>query len=59
VRVTDTGGNVVDRGPYPVFAVTPSDRGAANGSNATDSGKLTVIWTKGLHSKRRTLGYGA
>jgi len=59
VRVTDTGGNVVERGPYPVFAVTPSDRGAANGSNATDSGKLTVIWTKGLHSKRRTLGYGA
>ena len=59
VRVTDTGGNVVDRGPYPVFAVTPSDRGAANGSNATDSGKLTVIWTKGRHSKRRTLGYGA
>ena len=37
VRVTDTGGNVVDRGPYPVFAVTPSDRGAPNGADATDS----------------------
>ena len=36
--MTDTGGNVVDRGPYPVFAVTPSDRGALNGANATDAG---------------------
>jgi hypothetical protein len=59
VRVTDAGGNVVDRGPYPVFAVTPSDRGALNGSGATDTGRLTTIWTKGFHSKRRTLGYGA
>jgi hypothetical protein len=59
VRVTDTGGNVVDRGPYPVFAVTPSDRGALTGANATDTGKLKILWSKGLHSKRRTLGYGA
>lgn len=59
VRVTDTGGNVVDRGPYPVFAVTPSDRGAVNGTNATETGKLSVIWTKGKHANRRTLGYGS
>ncbi|HEY6889688.1 MAG TPA: hypothetical protein VI300_17955, partial [Solirubrobacter sp.] len=58
VRVTDTGGSVVDRGPYPVFAVTPSDRGAANGSNATDTGTLSAIWTKGLNANRRTVDYG-
>ena len=58
VRVTDTGGNVVERGPYPVFAVTPSDRGAANGTNVTESGSLSMTWTVG-GSKRRTLGYGA
>jgi hypothetical protein len=58
VRVTDTGGNVVDRGPYPVFAVTPSDRGAVNGTNGTDTGTLSVIWTKGLRANRRTLSYG-
>ena len=40
VRVTDTGGNVVDSGPYPVFAVTPSDRGALNGAGATETGTL-------------------
>ena len=58
VRVTDTGGNVVDSGPYPVFAVTPSDRGAVNGANATDTGKLSLIWTKGRKGDRRTLTYG-
>ncbi len=57
VRVTDTGGNIVDRGPYPVFAVTPSDRGAPNGSNATESGTLSMTWTVG-GNKRRTLSYG-
>ena len=58
VRVTDAAGNVVERGPYPVFAVTPSDRGAMNGSNATERGTLSAIWTKGLKANRRTLGYG-
>jgi hypothetical protein len=57
VRVTDTAGNVSDRGPYPVFAVTPSDRGALNGANATETGTLSVIWTKGLNARRRTLHY--
>ena len=61
VRVTDAGGNVVERGPYPVFAVTPSDRGALNGANATDTGTLSVIWTKGLqcqpaHARLRRQG---
>jgi hypothetical protein len=58
VRVTDTGGNIVDRGPYPVFAVTPSDRGAANGANATETGTLSAVWTKTGNAKRRTLSYG-
>jgi hypothetical protein len=58
VRVTDASGNVTERGPYPVFAVTPSDRGALNGANATETGSLSVIWTKGLDSRRRTLSYG-
>ena len=58
VRVTDTAGNVVDRGPYPVFAVTPSDRGALNGAGATETGTLSVIWTKGAKGDRRTLDYG-
>lgn len=58
VRVTDAGGNIVDRGPYAVFAVTPSDRGALNGSGATEAGTLDVGWTAGGKS-RRTLSYGA
>ena len=57
VRVTDTGGNVVEHGPYPVFAVTPSDRGALNGANATETGALSMTWTVG-GNKRRTLSYG-
>jgi hypothetical protein len=57
VRVYDTGGNITDRGPFPVDAITPSDRGAFNGANATDTGSLQVAFT---HSKatRRTVGYG-
>jgi hypothetical protein len=58
VRVTDTAGNVSVRGPYQVFAVTPSDRGALNGANATETGSLSVIWTQGVKVNRRTLGYG-
>src|SRR5262249_34960790 len=58
VRVTDAGGNVTDSGPYPVLAISPSDRGPLNGGNATESGTLNAIWTKGLNANRRTLGYG-
>jgi len=57
VRVTDAGGNVVNRGPYSLYVVTPSDRGEPNGSNATDSGTLQLRWTTG-GNKRRTLSYG-
>ena len=57
VRVTDTGGNIVDQGPYPVYAVTPSDRGAPNGSNATEAATFDMSWTVGGKS-RRTLRYG-
>ncbi len=57
VRVFDTAGNVTARGPFPVDAITPSNRGAFNGTNATDSGSLQVAFS---HSKstRRTVSYG-
>ncbi|HWK25580.1 MAG TPA: hypothetical protein VNS09_03405 [Solirubrobacter sp.] len=58
VRVTDTAGNVTESGPYPVFAVTPSDRGAINGANATETGVMNAIWTKTRKASRRTLKYG-
>jgi hypothetical protein len=58
VRVTDTGGNAVVRGPYTVFAVTPSQRGAINGVNATDAATLNTIWSKTGKSSRRTLSFG-
>jgi len=57
VRVYDTAGNVTARGPFPVDAITPSNRGAFNGTNATDTGTLQVAF---VHSKRtrRTVSYG-
>ncbi|HEX6022600.1 MAG TPA: hypothetical protein VFZ00_11440, partial [Solirubrobacter sp.] len=56
VRVTDAGGNITNRGPYSVSVLTPSDRGALNGANATETATLDVSWT--ASSKRsRTLGY--
>ncbi len=58
VRVTDTAGNVVDSNPYQVFAVTPSDRGALNGSGATETGTVSLVWTKGARGGRRTVSYG-
>ena len=58
VRVTDTAGNVVDSSPYPVFAVTPSDRGAVNGAGATETGTMSLVWTKGAKGGRRTVDYG-
>ena len=38
VRAIDAGGNAVERGPYEAEVVSPSDRGALNGGNATESG---------------------
>jgi hypothetical protein len=57
VRATDTGGNVVDRGPYEAEVVTPSDRGALNGGNATETGTITARFTRGKRGTRRTIGY--
>ena len=57
VRVIDTGGNVTDRGPYQVSLLTPSDRGAPNGANATDTAALDVNWAIG-GKRGRTLDYG-
>ena len=58
VRVTDTAGNVVERGPYPVLAGTPSDRGAFNGAGATETGTMSAVWTVNGKNARRTLSYG-
>lgn len=57
VRVYDAGGNVTARGPFPVNAITPSNRGAFNGTNATDAGSLQIAFS---HSKasHRTVSYG-
>jgi|GEM_PF-5464900 len=57
VRVTDTGGNVVDSGPYPVDAVTPSNRGALNGLNATETSTLQAAFPH-VKAPRRTVDYG-
>jgi hypothetical protein len=57
VRATDTGGNVVERGPYEVDVVTPSNRGAFNGVNATETGTITARFTHGSNRGRRTIGF--
>jgi hypothetical protein len=57
VRATDTGGNIVDRGPYEVEVVTPSNRGALNGGNATETATVTARFTHGNRGTRRTIGY--
>lgn len=57
VRATDAGGNIVDRGPYEAEVVTPSDRGALNGGNATETGTVTARFTRGNSRTRRTIGY--
>ncbi len=57
VRVVDVGGNVLDRGPYTVDVVTPSDRGDANGTNAKEPGR--IVWRfSATKKKRRTVSYG-
>src|SRR3954447_2458667 len=57
VRVTDTAGNVSDRGPYAVSAITPSDRGPLNGTNGTDGARFQLAFT---HTKapRKTVAFG-
>ncbi|HET8949267.1 MAG TPA: hypothetical protein VFN44_02120 [Solirubrobacteraceae bacterium] len=57
VRAYDAGGNLVERGPYEAEVVTPSDRGALNGGNATEGGSITARFTHGNRGTRRTIGY--
>jgi hypothetical protein len=47
----------VDNGPYPVFALTPSDRGPLNGNGATDT---ATVFTAFPHTKDKheTLSFG-
>lgn len=56
VRVIDAAENVVEQGPYSVDVITPSNRGAFNGSDATDDAGLTARFTRGSKS-RRTVGF--
>jgi hypothetical protein len=57
VRAYDASGNIAERGPYEAEVVTPSDRGAPNGGNATESGSITARFTRGNRGTRRTIGY--
>ena len=57
VRVVDPGGNYLDRGPFPVDVVTPSDRGAANGSGAKEPARVIVRFSK-TKKPRTTVRYG-
>jgi hypothetical protein len=57
IRAYDAGRNVVERGPYEAEVATPSDRGAFNGGNATEGGRVSVRFTRGNHRTRRTIGY--
>jgi len=56
VRVTDTGGNVTDRGPFTVDVVPPFDRGPLNGANATENGRIAVAFA-GSRRSTRTVRY--
>ena len=56
VRVIDSAENIVEQGPYSVDVITPSNRGAFNGSDATDDAGLTARFTRGAKT-RRTVGY--
>jgi len=57
VVATDSGGNIAERGPYEAEVVTPSDRGALNGGNATEGGRISARFTRGNRGTRRTIGY--
>jgi hypothetical protein len=57
VRVVDSGGNVTDSGPYPLFARTPSDRGAPNGTNVTETGSIGLLFSN-TRKPRQTTRFG-
>jgi hypothetical protein len=56
VRFTDAGGNVADRGPFPVDVITPSDRGAANGSNGREPARVILRFSN-TRRTRQTVRY--
>ena len=56
VRATDAGGNHVDRGPFPVNVITPSDRGAANGIGAREPARVILRFSN-TKRKRQTVRY--
>jgi len=56
VRVTDAGGNILDRGPFPVDVITPSDRGAANGSNVREPARVILRFSNTKRT-RQTVRY--
>jgi hypothetical protein len=56
VRVTDAGGNSLDRGPFPVDVVTPSDRGAANGSGVREPARVLLRFSNSKR-KRQTVRF--
>jgi hypothetical protein len=57
VRTVDAAGNGVDRGPYAVDVVTPSDRGALNGVGVTEPVTLSARFPK-TGGTARTVRYG-
>jgi hypothetical protein len=57
VRVFDSGGNSVDHGPYPVVVLTPSDRGAENGTDISEPATVITNWTASRR-RSRTLSFG-
>ena len=56
VRVTDPGGLARQSETFAVDVASPSDRGAANGSGATEGGRLSAAFSRG--GARRTARYG-
>ncbi len=57
VRVLDRVGNFSDSVPTTVDVATPSDRGALNGTGATETGTLSASFLgKGKHAKTVRLG---
>jgi hypothetical protein len=56
VRFVDAGDNVVDRGPFAVDVVTPSDRGAANGANAKEPARVLLRFSNTKRG-RQTVRY--
>jgi len=56
VRIVDAAGNVTEQGPYSVDVSTPSNRGALNGSGATEEGKLSARFS-GSTKTRKTVSY--